>query len=37
LESAAKNRQENERRVKPLGKEGKYVLPGVDDLERRKK
>lgn len=36
-ELAAKNRQENERRVKPLGKEGKYILPGVDDLEKRKK
>ncbi|MEY4402868.1 MAG: hypothetical protein RIR91_903 [Verrucomicrobiota bacterium] len=34
---ATKNRQENERRVKPLGKEGKYILPGVDDLEKRKK
>jgi hypothetical protein len=36
-ELAAKNRQENERRIKPLGKEGKYILPGVDDLEKRKK
>ena len=34
---AAKNRQESERRVKPLGKEGKYILPGVDDLEKRRK
>lgn len=37
LELAAKNRQENERRIKPLGTEGKYILPGVDDLEKRKK
>ena len=37
LALATKNRQENERRVKPLGKEGKYILPGVDDLEKRKK
>lgn len=36
-ELATKNRQENERRVKPLGKENKYILPGVDDLEKRKK
>lgn len=36
-ELAAKNRQENERRVKPLGKEGKYILPGPDDLDKRKK
>jgi hypothetical protein len=34
---ATKNRQESERRIKPLGKEGKYILPGVDDLEKRKK
>jgi hypothetical protein len=34
---AAKNRQENARRVKPLGKENKYTLPGVDDLEKNKK
>lgn len=34
---AAKNRQENARRVKPLGKENKYVLPGADDLEKNKK
>lgn len=34
---AAKNRQESARRVKPLGKENKYVLPGADDLEKSKK
>ena len=34
---ATKNRQESERRIKPLGKESKYVLPGSDDLEKRKK
>jgi len=34
---AAKNRQESERRIKPLGKESKYILPGSDDLEKRKK
>lgn len=34
---ATKNRQESERRIKPLGKEGKYFLPGPDDLEKRKK
>ena len=34
---AAKNRQESERRIKPLGKENKYILPGADDLEKRKK
>lgn len=36
-ELAAKNRQENARRVKPLGKESKYTLPGSDDLEKNKK
>jgi hypothetical protein len=36
-ELAAKNRQESARRVKPLGKENKYTLPGADDLDKNKK